>query len=288
MLVERGPGAKVIPSEARRDAIDVLLTFAFRRARLQHGVVNTDVLAPGIELRECLVEGPSPVARDYLFQQRRCVRQMLAKRISQGLRAPDEHPAVPEEIAGFNELLRHLDGRLLSEATDLENAILRLIADLDVAVPGFCASGRDADHNDVFASGCYLRCAFDVFAKALLVRDYVIGRKHSNHGRWVTPLQQKRRQADRRSRVSSYGFGNDLLLVQTLELPRDCVAKISIRDDPELLRIRQRQKTLDGLLNHAFLAVERQQLLGHAFAAQRPEARAPTTGKNHGIESKLA
>src|SRR5208337_146663 len=34
MLIERGPGAKIIPSEARRDAIDARLAFTFRRARL--------------------------------------------------------------------------------------------------------------------------------------------------------------------------------------------------------------------------------------------------------------
>ena len=80
------------------------------------------------------------------------------------------------------------------------------------------------------------------------------------------------------------GLGDDLLLLQLLQLANDRVAQIFVGDDPELLRLGQRLQALDRLLDHALLAVERQQLLGHALAAQRPEARAASTGENDGIK----
>ena len=39
-----------------------------------------------------------------------------------------------------------------------------------------------------------------------------------------------------------------------------------------------------GLLDHGLLAVKRQQLLGPALPAQRPETSAPAAGENHGME----
>ena len=46
----------------------------------------------------------------------------------------------------------------------------------------------------------------------------------------------------------------------------------------------QRQQSRHRLLDHGLLAVERQQLLGATLPAQRPEARAASAGKNHGME----
>src|SRR5208337_2217986 len=126
MLVERGPGAKIIPPEARRDAVDARLAFALRRPRFEHGVVDADVFALGIELGECLVKAASSIAGGNLRQKRRRSRQMLAERVSQRPRTPNKHPAVPEEVARLDELLRHVGGRLLGEATNLKHTSCRL------------------------------------------------------------------------------------------------------------------------------------------------------------------
>ena len=40
VLVERGPGAKIVPTELGRDAVEVGEVLALGRARLQHGVVH--------------------------------------------------------------------------------------------------------------------------------------------------------------------------------------------------------------------------------------------------------
>ena len=51
-----------------------------------------------------------------------------------------------------------------------------------------------------------------------------------------------------------------------------------------LLRRSQRREARDRLLDHGLLAVEREQLLGALFAAERPEAGAAATGQDYGIE----
>jgi len=40
-------------------------------------------------------------------------------------------------------------------------------------------------------------------------------------------------------------------------------------------------------LDHRVLAIEREQLLGPLFAAQRPKARAAPSGKNYGMEVRI-
>src|SRR5271165_2677098 len=99
MFVKRSPRTQIVPSKAGRDAVDTRLAFALGRARLQHSVIDADVLAPGIEPGECLPETASAVAGSNFVEQRRSLRQMLVERVSQSLRAPDEHSAVPVEIA---------------------------------------------------------------------------------------------------------------------------------------------------------------------------------------------
>ena len=103
--------------------------------------------------------------------------------------------------------------------------------------------------------------------KPLLVLDDVVGRKHPDHRHRVAARQKKCRQSDRRRSIPSHWLGEDLFLLQTLKLAHNRVAKVAIGDDPEVLRLRQRQKALHRFLDHALLAIERQQLLGHALAA---------------------
>ena len=71
---------------------------------------------------------------------------------------------------------------------------------------------------------------------------------------------------------------------ESRKLAHDLAPQMFVRDDPETRRRSQRQQPRHGLLNHGLLAVERQQLLGPALPAQRPEAGAAAAGKNHGME----
>ena len=56
MLVQCGPGAKIVPAEGCRDAVDAGLAFAFLGARLEQRVIDADVFALGIKRGKGLVE----------------------------------------------------------------------------------------------------------------------------------------------------------------------------------------------------------------------------------------
>src|ERR1035438_314657 len=241
MFVKRGPGTQVVPSEVCRNAVDARLAFALPGTRFEHGIIDTDVFALGIKFCEGLLEAASSIARRNLLQQRRCIRQMFTQRVGEGARTPNEHSAVPEEISSLDELLRDFGQRLLGEAPYLEYAFLRLIANFDIAVTSFRARGRNTDHHDVFAGSSDPGSMTNVLAEALLVRDYVIGGKHSDDCAGVAPLQQKGGQADCRSCVPSGGFSDDVLFWKTLELTEDRGAQVFVGDDPELFRLRQRR-----------------------------------------------
>src|ERR1019366_456110 len=287
MFIERRPGAKVVPSEVCLDAVNVRLVLALGGAGLEYGIIHADVFALGIKFGEGLLEAATSVTGRNFFQQRRRVRQMLTQRIGEGARTPNEHSAVPEEISRLDELLGDLGQRLLGEAPYLQCAFLRRLANFDVSVAGLRARGSNTYHDNVFAGGSDPGGPPNVVAKALLVHDHVIGGKHSDDCGGVAPLQQKGSQSNCWSGIPSHGLGNDLLLGKTLKLSHNGGTQVLVGDDPELSRLRQERQPFDGFLDHAFLAVQRQQLLGHPLAAQRPEASAASTGENDGIKRKL-
>src|SRR5437868_9368053 len=78
MFVESGPGAKIVPSEISRDAIKVRLALALGGTRLEHGVVDRDVLALGIELRKSRLEFSCPERLGNVFQERSGLGKVLA------------------------------------------------------------------------------------------------------------------------------------------------------------------------------------------------------------------
>ena len=88
MLVQRGPGPQVVPSEIRRQAKDVSRLLAFRRTRLQHGVIDADVLALGIQPAKGGGKLPRAESGGNLFQQRSSLRKMLAQGVGQSAGAP--------------------------------------------------------------------------------------------------------------------------------------------------------------------------------------------------------
>src|SRR5258708_6669184 len=56
VLMQRSPGAKVVPSEVGGQTEDARLAFSLGRPRLEDRIVDADVLAPRIELSESLGE----------------------------------------------------------------------------------------------------------------------------------------------------------------------------------------------------------------------------------------
>src|SRR6266567_4591003 len=91
-----------------RQTIDLSALLAFGRTRLEHSVVNADVLALRINLGEDAIELRlrGSVRLGDLLQQRRHRRTMLANSIRQRPRAPQEDSCVPRIVARRDKLLR--------------------------------------------------------------------------------------------------------------------------------------------------------------------------------------
>src|SRR5580698_3577577 len=288
MLVQRRPRAQIVPAEIRRDAVNVGLALALCRARLQNRIVYADVLALWIELSKGLLELAAAVAVSNFLEQRRGFRQVLAQRVGERLGAPEKHAAVPEEIPSLHELLGNCRTRFLGETLHPHRTIARLAADLNVAVPSLRASRLDTDDHDVRAGCRDLRAPLDVVAKTLLVEDDVVGREQPDHCCRIESGQQKCGKSNRGRGIASDRLSHNLLLLQLLELAKNLRTQVIVGNNPELLVFRERLKTLDRLLDHALLAVQWQQLLGHTLAAEWPEARTASTGENDGIKVEIS
>src|SRR5258705_10689622 len=117
MFMQRKPATKMLPLEIPRQTIDLSARLACGRTRLKHSVIDADVLALRIDLGEDATElrlRSSPRLSDPL-QQRSHRRTMLANRVRQRSRAPQEDSRVPCIITGRNKLLRQLGVRLLGK-----------------------------------------------------------------------------------------------------------------------------------------------------------------------------
>src|SRR5208282_1031748 len=102
--MERGPGAKVVPSEIGGKTEDARLGFSLGRAGFEDGIVDADVLALRIELAKCVRELARAIGGGNCFEQRSGVRKMLAQGVGERVGSPEKHAAVPEVIARIDQL----------------------------------------------------------------------------------------------------------------------------------------------------------------------------------------
>src|ERR1700676_5423304 len=137
---------------------------------------------------------------------------MFSQGFDESPRTPQKHSAVPEVAAGRNELSRSFRVRLLREATYIQCIALKQSSRLDVTVAGFRAVRPYAEHHDMRAGCSQLNPALERLAVAFLIRDYVIGRKHSNDCVGIFPHKKKCHQPDRRSSIASHWLGEQLRL----------------------------------------------------------------------------
>src|SRR5258705_9552896 len=155
MLVQCRPTAKIVPLEIARKTIDLRPLLAFGRTRLEHGVVDADVLALRINLREDEIKLRlrSPVRFSNPLQQRSHRRTMLANSIRQRSRAPQEDSCVPRIVAGRDKLLRQRGIGLLGKPLHPPHCntlrSLSLRAQLDVTITSLSSRRRNAKHNDL-------------------------------------------------------------------------------------------------------------------------------------------
>src|SRR5256885_265330 len=124
---------------------------ALRRTRLSYGVIHADVFALGIKLAESLLKSSRAESRGDLFQIGHSLGKMFAQGMRQGLRAPDEHAAVPVVMARIQKFLGALGVGLFRKAPHAQDTAPGALAGLNVAVTGLGAGRLDAHYHHVVA-----------------------------------------------------------------------------------------------------------------------------------------
>src|SRR6185312_8033351 len=127
---------------------------------------------------------------------------MFTHSVHQGLRAPDEHAAVPVVVAGGYELFRFFGVRLFREAAYPQDARLVWVAGLDVSITGLSPRGLYAHHDNILPRSSDLYGEFQISAKLLLISDHVVRREHSDHSARIIAIKQERCEPDRGRRIT--------------------------------------------------------------------------------------
>src|SRR6266404_1662627 len=78
VLMQRGPGTEVVPSEVGGQTEDAGLRLSRGRAPLQHRIVNADVFALWVELSKSLAELARAIGSSNFFEERSGNGEMLA------------------------------------------------------------------------------------------------------------------------------------------------------------------------------------------------------------------
>src|SRR6185437_5939497 len=288
MIMQRGPRTQIIPSEICGKADDAGVLLSLARAWFEHGIINADVLAPGIEPGKRGGKFLRAEGGRNLLQQCRGLRQMLQQRFGQGTGTPQEHAAVPEIVSGFHEFSGARCVRLFRKASHPQRIVLKGGTGLDVTVAYLGPCGTDSKDYNIFSRGRDLNSLLQDLAIPFFVGDYVVGRKQANHGIGIAVHQDECSQTDGWGCVASYRFGQNPFRAKPWKLAYDLAPQMLVGDDPETRRGSQGQQPAHGLLDHGQLSVERQQLLGKALPAQGPEASAAPAGENHGMKAGLS
>ena len=288
MLVQRCPRTQIVPSEIGRKANDVGVLLSLAGARFEHGIIDADVLAFGIEPGKRGGKFLRAEGGCNLLQQRCGLRQMLQQRVGQGAGAPQKHAAVPEIISGFHKVGGSRCVRLFRKAAHAKGFAIEGGASFDVTVANLGPRGTDPQDHNILARGRDLNSLLQYLAIPFFVGDYVVGGKQTNHGIGIALHQNERSQSDGWRCVPSHRLGQNLFRAKPRKLAHDFAPQMLIGDDPETCRGSQGQQPAHGLLDHGLLSVERQQLLGATLPAQRPEARAAAAGENHGMKVCLS
>src|SRR5580704_15973285 len=190
-------------------------------------------------------------------------------------------------MARFEKPPGQAEIRLFGEAADAQRAIVIRRTGLDIAIAGLGASRADAEHNHVFSDSGNLDSSAESSPVLGRTGDDVIGGKQTEHRLGIVTKQEECRQSNRGRCIAPDGLSDDLLPVKLWKLTKNSGTKVVIRDDPKTARRGHGCEARHGLLDHGVLAVEREQLLGAALAAQRPEPRASAASQNHGIEVRV-
>lgn len=153
-------------------------------------------------------------------------------------------------------------------------------AGLDIAVARARLGRLDAEgHEPVAARN--LASLFAGVLETILIENDMVGGKRENDGVRIALGCKRHAGGDGRTGIAGFRFEHDVGLdTKLLGLVAGEEAKIVGRDDDR--RASGRFDPRESLLIGGKLACERQELLRHAVARDRPEPRAGTAGEKHG------
>ena len=105
----------------------------------------------------------------------------------------------------------------------------------------------------------------------LLVGNDVIGGQHGHDAGGGARADQRRAQRDGGAGVAAHRLGDEIGLGEFRQLFAHFRQLRLVGDDENIFGRHQRQHAVHGLLQKRTFAEQREQLLGHLLAAQRPE-----------------
>ncbi|MND79398.1 hypothetical protein D3C80_711370 [compost metagenome] len=198
--------------------------------------------------------------------------------------AEQEHAAVPEVVAGLDELRGALRIGLLDEPGDAADPIRQIGVGFgaNVAVAGFRPARRHAEQHHLTVLGSDAGEGHRLL-EGLLVFQHMIGGEHQQQFVAAVVDQLQGGDAHRRCGIAAEGFEQDRLggEAQFGELILDDEAVVLVADQQRRLHAFERQ-ALERLLEQRVLAGEDEELLGELPARKRPEPRAATARENDG------
>ena len=286
VLVERGPGAEIVPTELGGNAIEIGEVLALGGARLEDGVVDGDVFALGIEGAKDLVELRRAVGGGDGFEQRRGLRQVLADGVGQGARRPEEHAGVPVVVARGDKLLGAVLVGLFDKAADVEGGVVaRCSRRFRCSRSRFRARVGSMPSTTMFspAAARAMPLCRALRKRGSSAMTWSEGKTPSTaSGFWRSMRKAARPQAGAVLRAT----GSWMICAAGTPGNWSAIswARYSLVMTQVFSRRAEGLEALDGLLDHGALAVEGQNLLGMGAAGAGPEAGAAAAGQNHGTK----
>ena len=151
MLVQRSPGAEIVPAKIRWQTENLPGLFPLGRTRFQHRIIDADIFAFRIKFAECRIELGRAMSRGDLLEQGRGAGKMLTQRAHQSTRTPKEHTAIPIKSSSSYEFRRHLRIGFLRKTPNPQRMAAGGMAHLDITVAGFRPIGTNPENNNVLA-----------------------------------------------------------------------------------------------------------------------------------------
>ncbi len=142
---------------------------------------------------------------------------------------------------------------------------------MDVTVTRRRFGRFDADGHNRLALRGHIKCVAQNLLEFFRVGNDVVGGQNRHHAGRRTRADQRRAERDGGASVAANRFGDQITFGDFRQLFSHFRQLRLVGDDENVFRRHERQHALDGFLQKGFFAEQREQLLGHLLAAQRPE-----------------